>query len=215
VRDAPETVADFLKIAHGRGVVLLDPAFAPAAAHLVSVLASLNPSIASVDVRRFDGTIPAGYDEALVFARPRELAAHFGLPIHGGDAPFRIVNPLSDAGLVGEAQSESAATLQVGHANGAPLLAVSYVGDPRALDLLARLTASDLQVQVGNVALATPAGITSYEVGPKLRIVYAEDGRLLRAWNAIRFPLALVLLVAIGAGGLVVSRRLARKPVTA
>jgi hypothetical protein len=215
LRAGPETIADFLKIAHGRAIVLLDPAFAPAAANIVGVLTAMNPSLTSLDVRAFDGTIPPGYDEALVFARPRELAAHFGLPIHGGDAPFRIENPLDDAVLVDDDASATAATLQVGHANGAPLLALSYVADPRAIDLLAHLTRDDLQVQVGNVALATPAGLTAYDVGPKLRIVYVTDGRLLRTWNVVKLPLAIVLLVAIGGGGVIASRRLAQKPAAA
>jgi hypothetical protein len=215
LRDDPATVADFLKIAHGRAIVLLDPSFAPAAAGIVGALTAMNPALASFDVRAFDGTIPPGYDEALVFARPRELAARFGLPIHGGDAPFRIVNPLDDAVLVDEAESASAATLQVGRANGAPLLAISYVDDPRALDRVARLTRDDLAVQVGSVALVTAAGVTAYDLGPKLRIVYFEDGRLQRDWNATKLPLAIVLLFAIIGGGLVASRRLAQKPAAA
>ncbi len=216
VVDAPATIADWVKIAHGRVLALVDPAFRPAAAHVVSVLGAMNSSIARIDVEPFDGTRISdgydGYDEVLVFAPPAALAS-FDVPLRGGAAPFRIVNPISNAVLVGEAQGASAATIQTGRIGTLPLLAFSYVGEPAAIDRLAHLTAADLAVQVGNVSLVAHDGVTAYETGPKLRIYYAADDRLAHGWEAIRFPLALALLTAIVAGGLLASRTLARKPV--
>lgn len=213
VRNAAATVADFVKIAHGRLLVAIDPGFRAAAEHVVNVMLGMNTAIASIDVRAFDGTVPQGYDTVLVFADPRTLAARFALPLHGGDASFRIVNPLDDSVIVGDAESGGAATIQVGRVNDVPLMAFSYVADRGAIARIGSLDAGDLAVQVGNVALVTPRGVTAYEVGPKLRVRYDDDNRLANVWQVVRLPVALVLLTLLVAGGISASRRLARKPV--
>ncbi len=201
------TIESFLTSLHGRVIVLLTPAFAHAAFHVLSELGALNASIVQLDVARFAGRVPPGYDAALVFAPPAALG-DLGLPIRTGAATFDVVNPTDDTSALRVRPATSLALLQLGTHAGTPLLALTYHGDPRSIVGIATVAASELATQVAPVTVIDGRGATAYDVGDKLRVRYAADASLAALWLWLRIGLTLALIGLIVAGAAYASRRL-------
>jgi hypothetical protein len=204
------TIESFLTALHGRVIVLDAPPFARAAFHFMSELGAMNAAIAQLDVARFAGTVPVGYDAAIVFAPPDELDG-LGLPIRTAAPVFEVVNPTDAASVLHAGAATAFALLQLGEVRGTPLLALTYHGDPSGIAGIETVRASQLATQVAPVTVIDARGATAYDIGDKLRVSYAGDATLDRLWVWVRIGVALGLIAAILAGAAYSARRLTGK----
>jgi hypothetical protein len=187
--------------------VLVAPEFTRAAFHFMSELGKLNAAITELDVARYDGHIPNGYDAAIVFAGPASLSG-LGLPIRTAEPEFSVVNPIDGTTVLHAEKASTFDLLQLGMVNGTPLLAVSYHGDPATVHALENVGSEQLATQVAVVTVVAPNGATAYDIGDKLRVSYADDETVAKVWAQIRLAVALALVALIVCAGLYASRRL-------
>ena len=68
--------------------------------------------------------------------------------------------------------------------------------------------AAQLATQIAGVSIITTSGVTTYDVGEKLRISYPDELTAADVWSRIKLGVALVLLVLIVLGGRYAARRL-------
>jgi len=201
------TIESFLTALHGRVALLVAPSFTGAAFHFLNEVGKLNAAIVRLDVMPYDGTIPAGYDAALVFADPHVLG-NLGLPIRPAEPEFAVVDPPAGAEVLRAGGASTFALLQLGTANATPLLAVSYHGAPSAIGGVASVGAAQLSKQIAGVTVIDASGATTYEIGEKLRVTYPGDETLAEIWARYRLAFALAFVLLIAAAGLYAARRL-------
>jgi hypothetical protein len=210
VRRDPGSIADFLKSANGKVVVLLgSDTMVPEAFHLMGELATLNSEIHTIDVARFDGHIPHGYDYAIVLTPPDKLAG-LDLPLHLDTRSFRIVNPLTGQTVFEAAYRTPIGVMETARIDGTPALLVSNWNDAQATGQLQAFSADVLARQIGNVALFNTA-IATYAVGEKLAVYYVEGSPLENFWAAFRLPVIIILAALVVLVALYASRRLAKR----
>jgi len=202
------TIEAFLTALHGRVALLVAPPFTPAAFHFLNELGKMNSAIEQLDVERYDGSIPAGYDAAILFAPPQALGGDFGLPIRPRAAAFAVVDPTADVDVLSAGRDSSFALLQVGAVRATPLLAASYHGDPGAIESIATVRAAQLATQVAGVTVLDARGATTYEIGEKLRVTYPGEGTFEALWARFRIVIAGALIVLIVAAACYAARRL-------
>jgi hypothetical protein len=201
------TIESFLTALHGRVALLVAPSFTGAAFHFLNELGKLNAAIVQLDVVPFDGSVPAGYDAALVFADPHALG-NLGLPIRSAAPEFAVIDPPAGVEVLRAGSASTFALLQLGTANATPLLAVSYHGDPSAIGGVASVGAAQLSKQIAGVTVIDASGATTYEIGEKLRVTYPGDESLARLWVRFRLAFAVAFVLLIAAAALYASRRL-------
>jgi hypothetical protein len=205
-RRAP-TIESFLTALHGRVAVLVTPAFTRAAFRFMNELGALNSAIVELDVARFDGSVPDGYDAAIVFAPPGALH-DLGLPIRPGAASFAVMNPTDGTDVLQADPATTFALLQLGMVRGTPLLAVSYHGDARAIGGVESVRADQLATQITGVSVIDARGATAYDIGDKLRVTYPGDETAEQIWERVRIAVTAGVLLAIAAGAVYCVRRL-------
>jgi hypothetical protein len=203
----PPSIESFITALSGRVVVLVAPGFTRAAFHVMGEIGKMNAAIAYLDVGPYGGSVPAGYDYAIVFAPPEALDGYH-LGMRAAEPVFAAVNPTDDARVFGAAADTNVGLLQLGNAAGTPLLAVTYHGAPSSIALLEGVRAGQLTAQVANVSVVDQRGVTTYDIGEKLRMHYPDDLTAGAIWSRIRLAVALALLAAILLGGRYCARRL-------
>jgi hypothetical protein len=201
------TIESFLTALHGRVIVLVAPGFARAAFHVMTQLGALNAAIDQLDVVPFTGSVPSGYDAALVFGPPAALG-NLGLAIRTGAPAFDVIDPAEGVSVLHAAPATTFALLQLGEVHGTPLLALSYHGGPAAIASIASLKAGQLATQVAPVAVLDDRGATAFDIGDKLRVRYAGDATIDDLWARVRIGVAVVLTTLIVGGAAYASRRL-------
>jgi hypothetical protein len=203
----PPSIESFLTALNGRVVVLVAPEFTRAAFHLMGEVGKMNAAIVQLDVARYDGRVPDGYDYAIIFAPPEKLDG-LALPVRADEPAFTLVNPTDDRDVFAAGPAETFALLELGEAHGTPLLAVSYHGAPSGIAALEHVDAAQLATQVAGLTVVNGDGVTTYDVGEKLRPQYPGHATVAEIWSRIRLYVALALLALIVAGGFYASRRL-------
>jgi hypothetical protein len=207
IEPRPPTIESLLTALHGHVAVLVAPPFARAAFHFVDELGRMNGGIARIDAAPFTGTVPAGYDAAIVFAPPQMLA-HLHLPIRPREASFAVIDPTAAATVLQAGPTTTFALLEAGGTRAVPMLAVSYHGAPQAIDRIATVGAAQLATQVAGVTVLDARGATAYDIGDKLRVHYPDSDTLAHLWDRARLWVALVATIAVLAGAFYCSRRL-------
>ena len=203
----PPSIESFITALSGRVIVLVDPDFTRAAFHIMGEIGKMNAAIEQLDVRPYRAGIPAGYDYAIVFAPPSALAGYH-LGVRAAEPVFAAVNPTDGATVFGATADTNVGLLQLGEAAGTPLLAVTYHGSPASIALLEGVSAAQLTTQVADVSIVDERGVTTYDIGQKLRMHYPDDLTAAEIWSRGRLAVALVLLAGIVLGGLYCARRL-------
>jgi hypothetical protein len=147
-----ESIGEFYNLASGRLVVLLgDRTDLHAAFALLDSIGATNTTIRDIDVKPYAGTIPDGFDYAVVAAAPDKLPAT-GLPLHAGSSDFSVKD--RDGGNVAYTAryAQPFGILQVDSA-GSPILYASYWKDASAMEGLSRIAPGELAEQTGDVFL--------------------------------------------------------------
>lgn len=145
------SVGDFIRAASGNVAVLIDdPAHNGAAFALVSAIGTVNANIRSIDVKAFDGSVPSGYDYAIVVGAPDKIDA-LNPPLRVGGQDFTIY--ASDGKTVRYKADYSApfGVLETADVNGTPTLLETYWKNPSTLSGVARIDPNDLAAQTDRV----------------------------------------------------------------
>jgi hypothetical protein len=203
----PPTIESFITALSGRVVVLVAPGFTRAAFHVMGEIGKLNAAIAQLDAAPYTGTVPPGYDYAIVFAPPEQLDGYH-LGVRAAEPVFAAVNPTDNRLVFSAGADTNAGLLELGNAGGTPLLAVTYHGSPASVALLEAVRAGQLTTQVADVSVVDARGVTTYDIGEKLRMHYPGELSAGGIWRRIRLPVVLVLLLGIVLGGRYCARRL-------
>lgn len=203
----PPSIESFLTALNGRVAVLVAPEFTRTAFHLMGSIGRLNSAITQLDVKPYDGKVPDGYDFAIVFAPPAQLDG-LQLPVVPSAPGFTMINPTDDVAVFRAEAGDRFALLQIGDANGTPVLALTYHGSPDALASIDDVRAEQLATQIAGVSIITASGVTTYDVGEKLRMRYPGEVTAADVWSRVKLGVALVLLVLIVLGGRYAARRL-------
>jgi len=140
------SVGDFFRAASGKMAVLVDGeqnvdyAFA-----LLSTLGTGNPEVATVDVLPFDGTVPKGYDTAIVVAGLDRLSG-WPLPLATNGNTFTLGDgaPPLQAGF-----ADPFGVLETARVGGTQTLVASYWKDARPTGGLAGIGFDALGAQTG------------------------------------------------------------------
>jgi Bacterial cellulose synthase subunit len=145
-----ETVGDFVNLASGRVVVLLG---APSDLHyafsLLDGVGAVNTSIRDIDVKPYTGSIPDGYDYAIVVAAPEKLPTG-GLPLQPSAQNFSVRDRDTGAVVYTARYAQPFGVLQVDTRN-SPTLYASYWKDPSVTAGLDRIDPAELAEQTGDV----------------------------------------------------------------
>lgn len=154
VRQATPTVGDFYASASGRVVALVsDPSLAPYAFSVLSSLGTVNSAIKQLDVAPFKGSIPAGYDYAIVIAAPDKLAG-VGVPLNSDGKAFTIDAQGGDGNpkaLYRAQYSQAFGVLEV--AKTMPVLVATYWKDAAATRGLDQIAPAELAAQTDDIFL--------------------------------------------------------------
>lgn len=147
-----ETVGDFFNLASGRVVVLLgDPSDLYYAFSLLDAVGASNTSIRDIDVKPYSGTIPSGYDYAIVVAAPSKLPSS-GLPLQPDVQSFSIRDRDSGNVVYTARYAQPFGVLEV-DSKASPVLYASYWKDPSVTAGLDRIAPAELAEQTGDVFL--------------------------------------------------------------
>ncbi len=145
------SVGDFIRAASGNvGVFIDDPAHNGAAFALVSALGTVNANVRSIDVKPFGGSVPSGYDYAIVVGAPDKVnALNAPLQINGQD--FTIYAHDGKTVRYKADYSSPFGVLETSDAGGTPTLVETYWKDAGTLNAVNRLNPDDLAAQTDNV----------------------------------------------------------------
>jgi hypothetical protein len=167
------TVGDYFNLASGRVVLLLgSPGDLAYAFSLLDAIGSANTSIREIDVQPYGGTIPSGYDYALVVAAPDKLPAS-GLPFEPRAGDFTLAGDAPGGALRAEF-GQPFGLLEV-DSQASPALYASYWKDPAVTAGLARIAPSVLTEQTGDVFLFDAERATYSSTTPGRRVPDAVD----------------------------------------
>jgi hypothetical protein len=145
-------VGDFYNLASGRVVVLIGSSSDVSYAFsLLDGLGATNTSIRQLDVQPYDGTIPEGYDYAIVVAAPDRLSG-VDLPLLPGAHEFTIKGESSGNVVYRARYAQPFGVLEV-DSKGSPALYATYWKDPSAAQGLSRIAPGELAEQAGDVVL--------------------------------------------------------------
>jgi Bacterial cellulose synthase subunit len=196
-----ESVGDFFNLASGRVAVLLgSPSDLSYAFALLDAAGTINTSIRDIDVKPYDGTIPSGYDYAIVVAAPEQLSG-VSLPLSPSASNFALRDGSGNAAYHAQF-AQPFGVLEV-DGKGSPALYATYWKDRSATAGLARIAPAELAEQTGEVFLfdAERATYSSNENRPHYT---ATDP--LRRWLPLVLTVFSVLLITL----IVITARRAR-----
>lgn len=147
-----DSIGDFYNLASGRVVVLVgSPAMVPYAFAVLNTLGSVNTSIRELDVEPYDGSIPKGYDYAIVVAAP-DLLSGASLTLTPGAANFTLADDSSGAGAYRASYGQPFGVLEV-DTKGSPILYATYWKDATAASSIALIAPARLAEQADDVLM--------------------------------------------------------------
>jgi len=188
------SVGDFIRAASGNVGVLVDnPAHDGAAFALVSAIGTVNANVRSIDVQPFDGTVPGGYDYAIVVGAPDKVDA-LNPPLQANGQDFTLY--ASDGKTVRYKADYSApfGVLETTDANGTPTLVETYWKDQTTLNTVARLDPDDMAAQTDNIFVFNTREAT-YSATQSRRRPQQENINLTAPLVIAAFFLLLLLIV--------------------
>lgn len=199
VSRAPQSVGDFYNMASGRVVALVsDPSLVPYAFSVLDSLGTINSSIKQLDVKPFDGTIPDGYDYAVVVSRPSDLSK-LNVPLDPNGTAFSIRSNAGSGDSIYKAQySQPFGVLEV--AKDAPALVATFWKDSAAMRGLERIAPAELAAQTDDVFIFNQETAQYSSMTPRPHAIPTGDA-LRKAMLPIlgAFVLALLALIVFTA----------------
>ncbi|GAC1387844.1 MAG: hypothetical protein NVSMB31_00820 [Vulcanimicrobiaceae bacterium] len=147
------SVGDFYNMASGRVAVLVaGESLVPYAFSVLDSLGSVNASVKQLDVQAFNGTIPSGYDYAIVVSAPDQLNS-FSIPLKPGGKDFSLIEKSSGKVVYRAQYSQPFGILQVGAKEAPSTLFATYWKDAAVAAGLRRISPSEIAAQSDDVFL--------------------------------------------------------------
>jgi hypothetical protein len=195
ISNRPLSVGEFVRAVSGRVVVLVDdPARDPDAFALVSAIGTVNSAIRSIDVQTFTGSIPAGYDYAIVLGSGDRVAG-LGAPLQVNGQNFTIYANDGKTVRYQASYSTPFGVLQTTRSGGTPTLIATYWKNPAVLGGIANLNPDDLAAQTDNV-LVFNAREATYSDEQRMP-VQAERSYPIPLWLIVTLFVLLLIVVAV------------------
>ncbi len=158
VQHTAPSISDFFNNASGRVVVLYTDGHALAAASdLLDRIGSMNDSIAWIDVRPYTGTIPDGYDYAVVVGA-RSRPGSYSSYIDPSKQTFAL-RTLTNRVVFRAQLNESYGVLETIDANKTPTLLFTYIGNPNIMNGLAAIDREELAEAQADVFVYSRSGV--------------------------------------------------------
>ncbi|MBV8636504.1 MAG: cellulose biosynthesis cyclic di-GMP-binding regulatory protein BcsB [Candidatus Eremiobacteraeota bacterium] len=158
VQHVAPSVSDFFNNASGRVIVLYTDAQALAAAsNILDRLGSMNDSVAWIDVRPYTGTIPEGYDYAVVVGA-RSRPGSYSSYIDPSKQTFAL-RTLNNRVVFRAQLNESYGILETVDANKTPTLLFTYIGNPNIMNGLAAIDREELAEAQADVFVYDASGV--------------------------------------------------------
>jgi hypothetical protein len=149
--DRALSVGEFIRAVSGKVVVLTDdPARTADAFALVSAIGSVNAAVRSIDLQAFTGSVPSGYDYAIVIGSGDHVAP-LGAPLQVNGKDFTIYANDGKTVRYQADYSTPFGVLETTRANGTPTLVATYWKSPVALGGIAHVLPDDLAAQTDGV----------------------------------------------------------------
>ena len=174
------SVGDFFRTASGRLIVLVsDPKLMDAALAFLDQLGTVNSTIKTVDLAAFNGSIPAGYDEAVAFA-PLDRLTHLSPVLTSASGGFSVLDPKSRQLIYTANYSDAFGIYQTVLTSATPTMLVSYWKDASALDNIAALSPDDVSAQSSRVFVFNRerAGTGEANLTSGIPVAGADDGSI-------------------------------------
>ena len=147
----PLSVGEFVRAASGKVVVLIDDKSRDGAAFaLVSAIGTVNNAIRSIDVKAFDGSVPSGYDYAMVVGAGEKIES-LNPPLRVTSKNFSIYDADGKTLRFQADYSVPFGVLETAQASGTPTLIATYWKDAGVLNGITRLQPDDLSAQTDSV----------------------------------------------------------------
>jgi hypothetical protein len=185
------SVGEFFRSASGRVVVLVDgDQLIPYAFSLVSMLGDGNPNVTSLDVLPFAGTIPSGYNAAIVVA-PLERLSQWSIPLAVNGASFALgegAPPLTAR------YDDGFGVLESARIGATQTLIASYWKDPGSVAQLDRFGYETVASQTGRVFMFQGQRELYASTAPRVRVL--PEPFLVHAWLPVGAG-AIVLLAGV------------------
>ncbi len=195
IASRPLSVGEFVRAVSGNVIVLLDdPARRADAFALVSALGTVNAEIRSIEVAPFTGSVPSGYDYAIVIGAGDRVAS-LGAPLQVTGQNFTIYARDGKTVRYQANYSSPFGVLETTRANGTPTLLATYWKDPAVLGGISNVQPDDLAAQTDDVMIfnARQATYTNEERRPPER----EGSYPIPIWMIIGLFVLLLLGVAV------------------
>lgn len=189
------SIRDFFASASGRVAVLLeDQPLADDAFALLDKIGSTNTTITHIDVLKYTGAIPAGYDYAIILTSLENLSA-LNVPFKGSRNGFELTDPSNNRILYRANAAKPFAVMQTSR-NETPALVVSYWKDHAVLHALRRLPAATFADAEGNVVLFNDTAV-EYKAGYVQRTPPAPSHPYQRLFRWFFLALGVGVVVAL------------------
>ncbi|MDP9016687.1 MAG: cellulose biosynthesis cyclic di-GMP-binding regulatory protein BcsB, partial [Candidatus Eremiobacteraeota bacterium] len=147
------SVGDFYNMASGRVAVLVaGDSLVPYAFAVLDSLGTVNASVKQLDVQAYNGSIPDGYDYAIVVSPPDQLGS-FSVPLKPGGKDFSLIEKSSGKVLYRAQYAQPFGILQVGAKEAPSTLFATYWKDPGVAAGLSRIEPSEVAAQSDDVFL--------------------------------------------------------------
>jgi hypothetical protein len=179
------SVGEFVRAVSGRVVVLVDePARDADAFALVSAIGSVNSAVRSVDVQTFTGSVPSGYDYAIVLGSGDHVAG-LGAPLQVNGENFTIYEGDGKTVRYQANYSTPFGVLETTRSNGTPTLVATYWKRSTVLSGIVNLDPGDLAAQTDDVLIFNASAAT-----------YSDEARMpIEAEGS--YPIALWLIIGL------------------
>ncbi|MFN2527908.1 MAG: cellulose biosynthesis cyclic di-GMP-binding regulatory protein BcsB [Candidatus Baltobacteraceae bacterium] len=197
-RTAP-SVGDFYNMAAGRVVALVgDVSLVPYAFKVLDSLGTINSSIKQLDVKQYDGSIPDGYDYAVIVAQPAKLS-DLSLPLNPNGSTFSIASNAQAAGggnaVYRAHYSQPFGVLEVAKSS-TPALVATYWKSSSVTRGLGRVSPAELSSQTDNIFIYNEETATYSTTVPRAHSIPKGDA-LRKAMLPILGVFALALLALV------------------
>ena len=195
ISNRPLSVGEFVRAVSGRVVVLVDdPARDADAFALVSAIGSVNSAVRSVDVQTFTGSVPSGYDYAIVLGSGDRVAG-LGAPLQVDGAKFTIYESDGKSVRYQANYNTPFGVLETTRSNGTPTLIATYWKRPAVLGGIVNLDPGDLAAQTDDVLIFNASAAT-YSDEARMPIE-SEGSYPFSLWLIIGFFVLLLIAVVV------------------
>lgn len=188
------SINDIMGSMSGRTLVMTDSnQMISHAVSLIDILGKFNKGISDIDVAKWEGSIPEGYDFVILALEPSSTKM-LDVPLKVNKGRFSIENPLTKADIFNSEYKDGFGVLESFDHEKSKILLLTFYKEINALNSLKEFGMDDINKLLGNVAIFN-TDMVSYDIGDKFRIIYKEVKSLSYYWA--KFKLLIILAISL------------------